>query len=66
MIEKARGGQEQLQLLAALGLRDFETAQQCSERQQQMARRFNKAGELQGGRGERFGAPERTGCNHPR
>ncbi len=33
--------------MAELGLPDFETVQQCSERQQQMPRRFDRAGELQ-------------------
>jgi hypothetical protein len=46
MLEKARVGQGQYRLLAKLGLPDFETVQQCSERQQQMARRFERAGEL--------------------
>jgi hypothetical protein len=42
-----RRDRRQRRLLAKLGLPDFETAQQCSERQQQMARRFERAGELQ-------------------
>jgi hypothetical protein len=47
MLEKARDGQRQQRRLAALGLPDFETLQQCADRQQQMVRRFNKTGELQ-------------------
>jgi hypothetical protein len=40
-------GRQRRRAMAKLGLPDFETVQQCSERQQQMARRFERAGELQ-------------------
>jgi hypothetical protein len=42
-----RRDRRQRKLMAKLGLPDFETVQQCSERQQQIARRFERAGELQ-------------------
>jgi hypothetical protein len=55
--------------MTELGLPDFETVQQCSERQQQMARRFERAGELQHDAewqecepGLCAGAPCRDGC----
>jgi hypothetical protein len=37
----------QRKVMAKLDLPDFETVQQCSERQQKMVRRFERAGELQ-------------------
>src|SRR5271170_1883135 len=42
-----RRDRRQHEVMAKRGLPDFETVQQCSERQQQMARRFERAGELQ-------------------
>jgi hypothetical protein len=42
-----RRDRRQRRLLAKLGLLDFETVQQCSERQQKMVRRFERACELQ-------------------
>jgi hypothetical protein len=41
------GSREQRETMAKLGVPDFETVQQCRERQQQMARQFERAGELQ-------------------
>jgi hypothetical protein len=41
-----RRERRQHEVMAKLGLPDFETVQQCSERQQRMARRFERAGEL--------------------
>jgi hypothetical protein len=41
--ESSRREQEQRELMADLGLRDFETWQQCGDRQRQMARRFQNA-----------------------
>jgi hypothetical protein len=40
-------GRRQRQVMAELGLPDFETVQQCSDRQRLMVRRFERAGELQ-------------------
>ena len=45
--EHRRKQRRQYQRMAKLGLPDFETVQQCSERQQKMVRRFERAGELQ-------------------
>jgi hypothetical protein len=42
-----RQRRKQRKVMADLGLPDFETPQQCSKRQQKMARRFERAGELQ-------------------
>jgi hypothetical protein len=42
-----RERRKQRKVMAALGLPDFKTVQQCSGRQQPMARRFERAGELQ-------------------
>jgi hypothetical protein len=42
-----RRARRQRKVMAKQGLPDFETVQQCSERQQKMARRFERAGELQ-------------------
>jgi hypothetical protein len=42
-----RGPRKQRKVMTKLGLPDFETVQQCSERQQQTVRRFERAGELQ-------------------
>jgi hypothetical protein len=42
-----RRARRQRKDMAKLDLPDFETVQQCSGRQQQMARRFKRAGELQ-------------------
>jgi hypothetical protein len=42
-----RRDRKRSKVMAKLGLPDFETVQQCNERQQQMARRFERAGELQ-------------------
>jgi hypothetical protein len=42
----SRRDRRQSKVMAKLGLPDFETARECSERQQQMARRFERAGEL--------------------
>jgi hypothetical protein len=43
----ARPDRKRREVKAKRGLPDFETVQQCSERQQQMARRFERARELQ-------------------
>jgi hypothetical protein len=42
-----RRDRKRRKVMTKLGLPDFETVQQCSERQQKMARRFARADELQ-------------------
>jgi hypothetical protein len=45
--DSRRRDRKRCKVMAKLGLPDFETVQRCRERQQQMARRFERAGELQ-------------------
>jgi hypothetical protein len=45
--EFGRRNRRQRKVMADMGLPDFETPQQCSGRQRLMARRFDRAGELQ-------------------
>jgi hypothetical protein len=45
--DSGRRDRRQRKVMAKLDLPDFETVQQCGERQQQMARRFERAGALQ-------------------
>jgi hypothetical protein len=45
--DRGRRDRKRRKVMAEVGLPDFETVQQCRERQQKMARRFERAGDLQ-------------------